>query len=116
MPEVRQFIRNNFGSPPKTPILDIPESQLLAANDHIVIVRDITRQIAGCIRYHYVGTIEEDIHLVDCFCIHPDWRGKGIGNYLLHDLHHRMIDKPYAIFLKEGSLLPVIPFYSSMYV
>jgi hypothetical protein len=26
-----------------------------------------------------------------------------------------MLDKPYAIFLKEGSLLPAIPFYSSMY-
>lgn len=109
--EVQQFLHSYFRIHPDV-IYNIPIKEL--ERDFVLIVREHTKLI-GCIRYHYVGTIEEDIHLVDCFCIHPEWRGKGIGDYLLHELHHRMTDKPYAIFLKEGSLLPAIPFYSSMY-
>jgi len=109
--EVQQFLHSYFRIHPDV-IYNIPLKEL--ERDFVLIVRD-HKKLVGCIRYHYVGTIEEDIHLVDCFCVHPEWRGKGIGDYLLHDLHHRMMHKPYAIFLKEGSLLPAIPFYSSMY-
>lgn len=125
LPEVRQFIRNNFGSPPKTPILDIPESQLLAANDHIVIVRDITRQIAGCIRYHYLGELitsgkNEQIYCVDCFTVYKSWRGKGLGDYLLTFLHNYVNENniPYSMFLKEGRNLSIVhsPLYSGIYV
>jgi predicted N-acetyltransferase YhbS len=109
--EVQQFLHSYFRIHPDV-IYNIPLKEL--EQDFVLIVR-IYKKLVGCIRYHYVGTIEEDIHLVDCFCVHPEWRGKGIGDFLLHDLHHRMMHKPYAIFLKEGSLLPAIPFYSSMY-
>ena len=110
--EVQQFLHSYFRIHPDV-IYNIPLKEL--EQDFVLIVR-VHMKLVGCIRYHYVGTIEEDIHLVDCFCVHPEWRGKGIGDYLLHELHNRMLDKPYAIFLKEGSLLPAIPFYSSMYV
>jgi GNAT superfamily N-acetyltransferase len=83
-------------------------------DDIILTVRD-TEKLVGCIRYRCID-IEKQIHLVDCFCIHPEWRGKGVGDYLLHDLHHRMKDKPYAIFLKEGAPLPIPSYYTSMYV
>jgi GNAT superfamily N-acetyltransferase len=125
LPEIRQFIKNNFGSPPNTPILDIPESHLLAANDHIVIVRDITRQIAGCIRYHYLGTLvtsdkQEQIYCVDCFTVYKTWRGKGVGDYLLTFLHNYVNEHniPYSMFLKEGRNLSIVhtPLYSGMYV
>lgn len=125
LPEVRQFIRNNFGSPPKTPVLDIPESQLLTANDHIVIVRDITRQIVGCIRYHYLGTLvtsdkQEQIYCVDCFTVYKTWRGRGVGDYLLTFLHNYVNEHniPYSMFLKEGRNLSIVhtPLYSGIYV
>jgi hypothetical protein len=125
LPEIRQFIRNNFGSPPKTPILDIPESQLLAANDHIVIVRDITRQIAGCIRYHYLGVFvtsgnNEQIYCVDCFTVYKSWRQKGLGDYLLTFLHNYVNEHniPYSMFLKEGRALSIVhtPLYTGIYV
>ena len=125
LPEIRQFIRNNFGSPPKTPVLDIPESQLLTANDHIVIVRDINKLLVGCIRYHYLGTLitsgkNEQIYCVDCFTVYKTWRGRGVGDYLLTFLHNYVNEHniPYSMFLKEGRALSIVhtPLYTGIYV
>ena len=123
--EIRQFIKNNFGSPPTSPILDIPESQLLGEKDHIVIVRDLNGDIAGCIRYHYLGTfisskLPQEIYCVDCFTVYKTWRQKGIGDYLLTFLHNYVNTHniPYAMFLKEGRNLSIIhaPLYTGIYV
>jgi hypothetical protein len=120
---VKVFIRNNFGSPPKTPILDIPEDKLLGNKDHIIIVRDIEKQIVGCIRYHYLGIFitseNEEIYCEDCFTVHKKWRGKGVGDYLLTKLH-KYVNKnniPYSMFLKEGPILSIMltPLYTSIY-
>lgn len=122
--EVSEFLRNNFGKPPKTPILDIPDDQLLNKKDHIIILRDIDREIVGCIRYHYLGIFttnkNEEIYCVDCFCVNKKWRGKGVGDYLLTHLHIYVNQNniPYSMFLKEGGNLSIIntPLYSSIYV
>ncbi len=123
--EIRQFIKNNFGSPPKTPILDIPESHLLGENDHLVIVRDINGRLAACIRYHYLGTFissnqKEEIYCVDCFTVYKSWRKKGVGDYLLTFLHNYVNEHniPYAMFLKEGRNLSIVhsPLYTGIYV
>jgi len=123
--EIRQFIKNNFGSPPKTPILDIPENQLLGIKDHIVIVRDIDGNIAGCIRYHYLGKFisskpNQEIYCVDCFTVYKSWRRKGMGDYLLTFLHNYVNEHniPYSMFLKEGYPLSIIhtPLYTGVYV
>lgn len=122
--KVREFIKNNFGSPPKTPILDIPEKYLLSNNDHIFIIKDSSNNIAGCIRYHYLGIFitfrNIPIYCVDCFCINKLWRKKGVGDYLLTKLHNYVNDNniPYCMFLKEGRNLNIIhaPLYSSIYV
>lgn len=122
--EVKQFIKKNFGSPPKSPLLDIPENMLLGSKDHILIVRDIDKNIVGCIRYHYLGNFitsqNEEIYCEDCFTVHKKWRGKGIGDYLLTRLHIYVNKNniPYSLFLKEGMLLPIIvsPIYTGVYV
>ena len=121
--EIRQFIKNNFGSPPTSPILDIPESQLLGEKDHIVIVRDINGDIAGCIRYHYLGEFikqNQEIYCVDCFTVYKSWRRKGVGDYLLTFLHNYVNEHniPYAMFLKEGRNLSIThtPLYTGIYV
>ena len=123
--EIQQFIKNNFGSPPKTPILDIPESLLLGVKDHLVIVRDVNGNIAGCIRYHYLGTLissdpKEEIYCVDCFTVYKSWRRKGLGDYLLTFLHNYVNENniPYAMFLKEGYPLSIVhtPLYTGVYV
>lgn len=122
--ELRGFLRQYFGNPPQTPILDIPESQLLGRKDYIIIVRDDNCQIIGCIRYHYLGIFitsnNEPIYCVDCFCIHPKWRGKGLGDYLLTKLHIYVNENkiPFSLFLKEGRKLSIIhtPLYSGTYV
>ena len=121
--EIRKFIKKNFGSPPKTPILDIPESQLLGAKDHIVIVRDIAGQLVGCIRYHYLGEFvkpNQEIYCVDCFTVINSWRRRGLGDYLLTFLHNYVNEHniPYAMFLKEGQNLSIIhaPLYTGIYV
>jgi GNAT superfamily N-acetyltransferase len=121
---VKVFIKNYFGSPPTTPVLDIPEDKLLGNDDHIIIVRDIEKNIVGCIRYHYIGIFttsqNEKMFCVDCFAVHKKWRGKGIGDYLLITLH-RYFNKnkiPYCMFLKEGRILPIThtPTYTGIYV
>jgi hypothetical protein len=123
--EIRNFIKINFGCPPKTPILDIPEKYLLPPEDYIIYITQLNiNNIVGCIRYHYFGEFatsnSEKIYCVDCFCIHPEFRKKGLGDFLLTKLHCLVnLNKiPYSLFLKEGSQLSMIhtPLYSSMYV
>jgi hypothetical protein len=122
--DIRKFIQNNFGSPPSTPVLDIPEKYLLGEKDHLIIVKDIDRTIIGCIRYHYLGIFtsskNEEIYCVDCFTVHNKWRRKGVGDYMLFTLHHyaNMNNIPYCMFLKEGTPLTTIhrPLYTGIYV
>jgi hypothetical protein len=121
---IKHFLKQYFGNPPHTPTLDIPLDKLLNKKDYILFVRDKNNNIAGCIRYRYMGIFVTDknqpIYSEDCFCIHPKWRKKGVGDYLLTTLHI-FVNKhniPYSMFLKEGNRLSIInqPFYSSMYV
>jgi GNAT superfamily N-acetyltransferase len=130
LPELHDYIKRYFGEPPTKPILDIPVTQLLSERDHLLFVRDAEGQIAGTIRYHYIGQIKynvkpgitwhKEMYCVDCFCIHPQWKRKGVGDYLLTELHH-YVNKwniPYSVFLKEGHKLSIVhpPLYSGMYV
>lgn len=122
--EICTFLKNNFGNPPMTPVLDIPEERLLSASDHMIILQDDDAVIVGCIRYHYLGVFtpynDTPIYCVDCFCVRNDWRGRGVGDYLLGRLHKYVNDNsiPYSMFLKEGRSLSIIhsPLYSGMYV
>lgn len=121
--EIRSFLRSYFGDPPKTPILDLTESELLEPSDLFFLVRDQSDQIAGSIRYHFIGNLitsnSEPIYVVDAFCIHPQWRKKGLGDYLLTTLHRTANEKgiPYALFLKEGAPLAIfhVPRYTGWY-
>jgi predicted GNAT family N-acyltransferase len=115
--QIQGFLKSNFGNPPKTPILDIPIQKLLLSKDHIIIAKH-NNTLIGCIRYRYIGRLYPDnteIYCEDCFCIHPLWRRKGIGDILLTTLHN-YVNKhniSYSIFLKEGQSLICI--YRYMY-
>jgi len=122
---IRQFLKTYFGSPPHTPILDIPEKNLVGKHDYLFYVNDHHQKIIGCVRYHYMGQFLTEatqpmMYVVDCFCIHPQWRKKGVGDYLLTILHRFANNKgiPYCLFLKEGPSLSILhtPLYSSRYV
>jgi GNAT superfamily N-acetyltransferase len=121
---IRIFLQHYFGHPPQTPILDIPEDDLVSEKDLLFYVEDKTGIIVGCIRYHFLGSFLTDNHqpmyVVDCFCIHPSWRKKGVGDYLLTILHRYANNHgiPYCLFLKEGSSLSILhpPLFSSRYV
>jgi GNAT superfamily N-acetyltransferase len=122
--EVRAFLRQYFGNPPHTPYLDIPEHLLCGPSDHVFVVRDKENRIVGSIRYHYLGGFltseDEPMYIVDCFCIHPDWRRQGLGDYLLTELNRYVNhnDIPYSLFLKEGKPVSRIApaYYTGMYV
>ena len=121
--EIREYLRNYFGNPPHTPILDIPESHLLNRTDYFFLAREKGR-LVGTIRYRYVGQLMDEndpsIHRVDAFCIHPEWRKRGVGDYLLTELQRyaTATGRPFAMFLKEGFYLPIAhqPLYSGQYV
>lgn len=123
--EIQNYIRIHFGVPPSKPILNFTDNNPMCENDIIIIVRDVTNQIAGCIRYHYIGKLitamnKPLIFVVDCFCVHPDWRKKGVGDYLLTELNNYVNSHniPYSLFLKEGGILPImqLPLYKGIYV
>lgn len=123
--EISSFLKTFFGKPPLKPILNIPPDCLLETSDILFLIRyKVTREIVGTVRYHFIGNYlsseGERIYLVDCFCIHPLFRKKGLSDYLLTYLHQYANQHhiPYATFLKEGSILPIIhlPHYSSIYV
>lgn len=114
--EVREFIKTTFGHPPEKPILDIPEDCLLGPHDFIMAAMDSDGNIVGCIRYHYMGIFtpqNKDIYCVDCFCVKKEWRGKGVGDYLLTTLHRYANERniPHCMFLKEGHILPIMNAY-----
>jgi hypothetical protein len=114
--EINEFLSTHFRLHPDVHY-DIPIDSL--RGNVILTVRDTnkTAPLAGCIRYKSLGICDQkQIHLVDCFCVHTDWRGKGVADYMLHELHTIMKDRPYAIFIKEGKPLPIIPFYQGQYV
>jgi GNAT superfamily N-acetyltransferase len=122
--EVRQFLWNYFGQPPDHPRLDLPEEVLFSPTDLILLARDEQKQLIGTIRYHFIGrllsTVEEpNLYCVDCFCIHPQWRKKRIGDRLLSELHRfaNEQEKPFAMFLKEGPALSILhrPIFSGEY-
>jgi hypothetical protein len=125
--KVRIFLQTYFGKPPDNPILNIPESELLNTSDFVLYVLSlIDHQVIGCIRYHYCGLFNPQnaavpMFIIDCFCVHPQWRKKGIGEYLLLQLNilSHKLNIPQSLFLKEGPLVNTlfkIPKYSSNYV
>jgi len=65
---------------------------------------------AGCSIFHPWG-------IVDWYCIHPLWRGKGVGSELLEalDFITYRIGRKAHVFLKEGLPLPLphIPVYTT---
>jgi GNAT superfamily N-acetyltransferase len=119
IPEVTAFLTQHFSSHSKShPILHPTLSPSL--NEIILIARDQTDLLVGCIRYKYSGELEgQPIHCFDCFCVHPSYRGTGLASRLLLEIHEytNRLGKRYSIFLKEGRPVPsVSPFYSSTYV
>ena len=118
--EVQAFLRTYFGSR-RTPVLDL----VVEPEDEVFVLKD-EEGMVGCVRYHPMGllrsthSVEQPIYLVDAFCVHPRWRGKGIAAYLLSCLHRHSNQRgrPHALFLKEGPPLPILqaPLYSGQYV
>lgn len=118
---LRLWLRRHFGSP-RHPVLDLPESVLIGTRDLFLCLTDLHHRIIATIRYHEGGIIygtDQQVFVVDCFCVLPAWRKKGLGDYLLYELKRIANDRglPHAIFLKEGSplFIPQLPFYSGIY-
>jgi hypothetical protein len=117
--EATAFLTQYFSKSSKThPILHPTLSP--SPNEIILIARDRTDLLVGSIRYKYSGELEgQPIHCIDCFCVHPSYRGTGLASQLLLEIHEytNQLGKRYSIFLKEGRPVPsVSPFYSSTYV
>lgn len=117
-PAITKFLRANFRRGPFSPLYlyEVQEDEILLA------VRDQHSAIAGTVRLRPAGEFEGNrIHLIDSFCIRPDWRRLGLGSYLLNQIHSAGASEGihHAIFLKEGRSLDImglIPLYSSTYV
>lgn len=117
---VQEFLRRHFGNPPHSPIL-LPDIDITDPSQSILLYVHDTNGIVGTLRYSYSGNIDSHpIYGIDCFCIHPLWRKRGVGSYLLSELHTITMARgmKYSLFLKESA--PVIalqrPIYSSSYV
>lgn len=124
LPSLCAFLFDYFSQQPK--LVHTPDT-LLSPQDHLfVLYHQTTRNPLATIRYHFLGqlysstTPHPTIYVVDAFCVHPEWRHKGLGTYLLTELHRYANQHhiPNAFFLKEGPTLPVLPLplYSGSYV
>ncbi len=121
--DLQTFLSDFFGkSDLQTPKLQIPIDKLLMKNDSIIILKQ-NNSIVASIRYKYLGQFinnNENIYCEDCFCVHPEWRNKGLGRFLLNKLHNYVNSKniPYSIFLKEGGIVNALnkPKISGVYV
>jgi hypothetical protein len=122
--DLTRFLYTYFGNPPHKPRLSMKKEQCIPETDLGILIRDSKKEIIGCIRYHLIGRFMTDastpeIYSVDCFCIHPRWRKKGMGDFLLQELHlyANEVGKYYATFLKEGPSISFFhrPIYTSEY-
>ena len=117
---IAAFLYNHFGTPPTGPRLCLtprpgPSEVVLQATE------PSSNQLAGVVRFHYGGDFEDQpVHVVDAFCVRPDYRKTGLASQLLAALHVETQARglPYSVFLKEGRPLPITqaPLYSSSYV
>jgi GNAT superfamily N-acetyltransferase len=111
-----KFLRTYFGTPPTTPVYQ----PVLDPSQEIILCVQDQEEIVASIRYKYAGLFESrPIHIIDCFCVHPRFRGTGLASKLLATLHTHTNDRGlrYSLFLKEGRALPnQEPLYSSSYV
>lgn len=122
--EICEHLKKYWGTSSITPTLEVPEDKLLGPYDYLFLVRDKKNKIAGTILTRYSGKLlikkHPEIWKIDYFCIHPDWRKKGLGDYLFTEikLYSAQQKQYYAMFLKEGTPLSILisPLYSSMYV
>ena len=122
IPAIQQFLFTYFGNPPNTPILDIPEQTLLA--DYKACISTIfyitkkadANKILATIRIKDIGRLllqadktSDIIQVIDCFCVHPAYKKKGLGRTLLQFLHNytNKNNKPHVLFLKEGPSLSI---------
>ena len=115
---VSPFLKTYFKSNPRTSpeyiYEEIPEEILLQ-------IPDASGAIAGSIRARPSGSFEYmPITLIDCFCVRPDMRRKGLGTTLLVSIKEACAKSGIynAIFLKEGNPINafgVLPIYSSYY-
>lgn len=116
---IQIFLKHYFGNPPHTPLL-----QPIFQEDDILLYmteNSSSLSIISSIRYSYAGEFEEEaIYKIDCFCIHPEWRKKSVGTYLLSALHYETMRRglKFSIFLKESHPIFSLkrPFYSSTYM
>ena len=127
LPATCEFLYHHFARTIAHPRLTYTPDTLLGPHDLLLVLLQKGSYphpvIAGTLRYHLVGTFQhtdKPVSLVDAFCIHPTWRGKGLGAFLLATLHRtaNQQGRPYALFLKEGTPLPypVRPALSGQYV
>ena len=120
------FLYDYFATQPR---LVFQPDTLLPPRDHLLILQGKDASLLGTIRYHFIGHLHTPvptpegpcpIYLVDAFCLHSDHRRKGWGSVLLAELHCHADRQgiPHALFLKEGTCLPVLPLpmYSGRYV
>ena len=126
LPATCEFLYHHFARTDSHPRLTYTPDTLLGPHDILFVLLQKGSSppaIAGTLRYRYLGTFQhtdKPVSLVDTFCIHPAWRGKGLGSFLLTALHRtaNQQKRPYALFLKEGAPLPypVRPALSGQYV
>jgi hypothetical protein len=87
--EVGKFLKTNFTSNARSPEYvyeKMPEEILLQ-------VPDTSGQIAGTVRARPAGSFEYmPITLIDCFCVRPDMRRKGLGTFLLSSIKKECAD------------------------
>lgn len=115
LPLLQSFIETHFkthSSLVLKPVLDIRSDILLISTDETGII--------GCIRYKKGGDFHNNpIHVIDCFCVHPAYRRKGLASDLLVAIHEYVMSNglnPYNLFLKEGRPIQGLqPLYSSFY-
>jgi GNAT superfamily N-acetyltransferase len=117
---VSEFLAKNFGNPPKTPVLQIPPSELYENSAHTFVWISDNSKPLGSIRYRPWSKDNKRIYWqVDCFCVEKDSRSKGIGTWLLKYLHSWANSRgiPYAMFIKEGAplVIPRLPFKTGVY-
>lgn len=113
--EIVAFLRHQYD---RGAALDYTEAEVAAKT--ILIVRSIAGRIIGTVSSRPLGTVaggEFPIIYIDLFCVDATYREAGVGRDLLFAIYALNFPNPRAVFIKEGTALPLIvpPIRSSHY-
>jgi hypothetical protein len=114
IPEYCAFLNSYFYPKEANMVLQIPEDHIRNEMQAEVLlgveVRTDTYELVGIVFCRRMGKLNtEQAGLITWFCVHPDWRKRGLADYLLFAIVNKCLPMRVLIFRNDGLPRSIAP-------